>query len=237
MNTVSLADICVLIPAYNEEKTIAGVVERARKVARKVVVADDGSTDRTVEKAEEAGAEVIRHPVNQGKGVALLDGFKHIFSQGWPWLIVVDGDGQHPPEEIPAFVKTAETTGASIVVGNRMKDIAAMPAIRFYTNWLTSSIISLLIRQKVPDSQCGFRLIKRDVFEAIDFRTRNYDTESEMLIEAGRKGFTIASVSIPTIYADQASKIRPGQDSWRFVRLIFRSLFAPGKGAKRKNNG
>lgn len=237
MNNVSPADICVLIPAYNEEKAIAGVVERARKFARKVVVVDDGSSDRTAEMAEKAGAEVIRHGTNQGKGVALRNGCRHIFAQGWDRLIVVDGDGQHPPEKIGDFVRVADETGAAIVVGNRMTDIATMPAVRFYTNWLTSAVISLLIGQKVPDSQCGFRLIRREALEAIDLATANYDTESEMLIEAGKKGFAIASVPIPTIYTGQVSKIRPGKDTWRFVRLVLRSLFAPGKGAKRKEDG
>ncbi len=231
------AEICVLIPAYNEEKAIAGVVERARRAARKVVVVDDGSSDRTAEMAEKAGAEVIRHGVNRGKGVALRNGCRQIFGEGWDRLIVVDGDGQHPPEKIADFVRVADETSAAIVVGNRMADISTMPAIRFYTNWLTSAVISRLIGQKVPDSQCGFRLIRKDAMEAIDLATSNYDTESEMLIEAGRKGFAIASVPIPTIYAGAVSKIRPGRDTWRFIRLVMRSLFARGKRAKKKDDG
>ncbi len=222
------ADVCVLIPAYNEVERIGDVIKRAQKYARRVLVLDDGSTDGTAAAAEKAGAEVIRHPRNLGKGAALRDGFEHFLKLSLPACIVIDGDGQHEPEEIPKFVEEAEETGAGIVVGNRLADRDAMPPVRYNTNWTTSAIISWLIKQRVPDSQCGYRLIKKEVLREISFTTRNYDTESEMLIEAGRRGYKIGSVPIKCIYSGQVSKIDPGRDTLRFIRLVLRNL-PPGK--------
>jgi len=223
----------VLIPAYNEARTIEDVVRRARKIARGVLVVDDGSSDGSGDLARRAGAEVISHPDNRGKGAALQEGFRRIMKEGWPRLVVIDGDGQHEPEEIPAFLRAAEEEGAAVVVGNRMGNIARMPPVRYYTNLITSLIISWLVKQRVPDSQCGYRLIRREVLDKIDFTTTKYDTESELLVEAGRHGFKIGSVPIKSIYAGQESRIRPGKDTWRFIRLVLRSILF----GRRKNAG
>jgi glycosyltransferase involved in cell wall biosynthesis len=216
----------VLIPAFNEEKTIADVVRRALPFVRKVLVVDDGSTDRTGELARSAGAEVLRHPVNQGKGVSLQEGFRRSLETGAEGVIVLDGDGQHEPDEIPRFLSAARESGAAIVVGNRMETTAGMPPIRYNTNRLTSLIVSFLAGRKIPDSQCGFRLLKRKVLEEVVCTTRNYDMESEQLIKAGRMGFRISSLPIRCIYSGQESQIKPGRDTWRFICLVLRSLFA-----------
>ena len=218
------AEICVLIPAYNEARTIEDVVRRAKKYARNVMVLDDGSTDATARLARQAGAEVIGHPTNRGKGAALQKGFRKALAEGWSQLVVIDGDGQHEPEEIPAFLRAAEDEQAAVVIGNRMGNIANMPAVRYYTNLVTSAIISRLVKQRVPDSQCGYRLIRREVLDKINFTTTNYDTESELLVEAGRQGFKICSVPIKSIYAGQESRIKPGKDTLRFIRLVLRSI-------------
>ncbi len=214
-----------LIPAFNEERTIAEVVRRARPFVRKVLVIDDGSTDRTEELARAAGAEVRRHQINRGKGVSLSEGFRRALEEGWEGVIVLDGDGQHEPEEIPRFLATARQPGVSIVIGNRMEATAGMPAIRYNNNWLSSRIVSFLAGRKIPDSQCGFRLLKKEVLEQVTCTARNYDMESEQLIKAGRRGFRIASVPINCIYSGEESKIKPGRDTWRFIRLVLRSLF------------
>lgn len=222
-------NICVLIPAYNEAGRIEDVIRRVKKYALQVLVVDDGSTDGTAAVAEKAGAEVIRHSRNLGKGAALQYGFKHLLSQKWSALIVLDADGQHEPEEIPNFIRVAEENGAAIVVGNRMENIANMPVVRYNTNRVSSAIISWMVKQKIPDSQCGYRLIQKKVLEKVSFTTQNYDTESEMLIEAGSLGFKIGSVPIKSIYAGQVSKIKPGRDTWRFIRLVIRRALAGRK--------
>lgn len=217
-------EICILIPGYNEEKTIGQVVSKARKVISNVVVIDDGSTDNTYQIAKDAGAVVIRHEVNKGKGSALKTGFQYALEHNYQAVITMDSDGQHDVDDIPSFLDALSEKKADIVIGSRMKDISTMPAIRKVTNKLTSLVSSILMHQKVDDSQSGFRLINSDVLRSITLETDRYDTESEILIKASRAGFRITSVPIKTIYGQEKSKINPLIDTYRFIRLVFRSL-------------
>lgn len=216
--------ICILIPGYNEEKTIGQVVSKARKVISDVIVIDDGSTDNTYQIAKNAGAIVIRHEVNKGKGAALKTGFKYALEHYYQAVITMDSDGQHDVDDIPNFLNTLREKKADIVIGSRMENLSTMPAIRKFTNKLTSYVSSLLMHQKVDDSQSGFRLINSDVLRSITLETDRYDTESEILIKASRAGFRIKSVPIKTIYGQEKSKINPLIDTYRFIRLVFRSL-------------
>ncbi len=217
-------EICILIPGYNEEKTIGQVVSKARKVISDVIVIDDGSTDNTYQIAKDAGAIVIRHEVNKGKGAALKTGFRYALEHNYQAVITMDSDGQHDVDDIPNFLNALHEKKADIVIGSRMKNISTMPAIRKFTNKLTSYVSSLLMHQKVDDSQSGFRLINSDVLRSITLETDRYDTESEILIKASRAGFRIKSVPIKTIYGQERSKINPLIDTYRFIRLVFRSL-------------
>ncbi len=216
--------ICVLIPGYNEEKMIGQVVSKARKIISNVIVIDDGSTDNTSKIAKDAGAIVVRHEVNRGKGAALKTGFQYALEHNYQAVITMDSDGQHDVNDIPKFLNALLEKKADIVIGSRMNDISTMPAIRKVTNKLTSFVSSLLMHQKVDDSQSGFRLINCDVLRSITLETDRYDTESEILIKASRAGFRITSVPIKTIYGQEKSKINPLKDTYRFIRLVFRSL-------------
>jgi len=217
-------EICVLIPGYNEEKTIGQVVSKARKIISNVIVVDDGSNDNTSQIAKSAGAIVIRHEVNKGKGAALRTGFQYVLDHNFQAVITMDSDGQHDVNDIPKFLNALYEKKADIVIGSRMKDISTMPAIRKVTNKLTSFIGSILIHQKVDDSQSGFRLITSDVLRSVTLETDRYEMESEILIKASRAGFRITSVPIKTIYGQEKSKINPLIDTYRFIRLVFRSL-------------
>ena len=216
--------ICLLIPAYNEARTIGQVVSEAREIIESVVVVDDGSQDATAQIAEDSGALVIRHPVNSGKGAALRTGFQHVLDNGYDALITMDSDGQHDVNDIPGFLKAFDERGSGIIIGSRMQDISTMPAIRKFTNKFTSFVGSLLAHQKIRDSQSGFRLISSDVLRAVELETTGYEMESEILIKASRAGFRITSVPIKTIYGQEVSKINPVVDTCRFFRLLFRSL-------------
>ncbi len=230
----SSSGIAVLIPAHDEAEHIAAVVRGAKRFVSRVLVVDDGSLDATASTAAAAGAEVIRHPINRGKGVALRRGFEALLSSGAEGVIVLDGDGQHDPEEIPAFIEMARGTGADIVVGNRMGATSSMPLVRYYTNRVMSWVLSRLSGQDIPDSQCGYRLLSRRVLEKLSLTTGNYDTESEMLVQASRRGFTIRSTPVKAIYTGQTSKIRPGRDTVRFLMLILRILIFPAGKKNRK---
>ncbi len=221
--------VAALIPVYNEEDRIGGVVERIKqlKIVEEIVVVDDGSKDRSSLEAKKAGATVLRHPMNRGKGEALKTGFKYILKKNLEGVITLDGDGQHAPEEIPKMLKKAEESGADIVVGSRMYNPQNMPFVRYLTNIITSWLTSLLCGERVRDSQCGFRFIKREVVEKVNLECSHFEIESEILIKAGKKGFRIVEVPITTIYLEDStkrSKIKPWRDTLRFIKLVWRNL-------------
>ena len=214
--------VAALIPAYREEVHIADVVRRVKAQLEKVVVVDDGSPDATAERAREAGAEVIVHEKNSGKGAAIKTGFRHLLQFPIEYVIILDGDGQHLPEEIERFLEAAAREPAGIYMGNRMGDTSCMPTIRLLTNRFMSWQISRLCGHKVPDTQCGFRMIHRDVIPLLFCETNAYDYETEMLIIAGRAGHRLVDVPVSTVYGDEESKIRPIRDGIRFIKLISR---------------
>ena len=216
----------VLIPSYNEAKTIGGIVERLKKGGANVYVVDDGSADETAREAASRGAIVITHAVNKGKGASLREGFAAIMKDGYDHILVIDGDGQHHLEDIGNFASAIDEPGVGIVIGSRMSDTRRMPLERIIVNKMMSLVISKMAGQRIPDTQCGFRLIKRQVLEGIRLDSSNYEMESELLIKAAHNGWKIRSVPIRTIYQDEASRIHPVKDTLRFLALIFRLMFS-----------
>ncbi|MFH1093908.1 MAG: glycosyltransferase family 2 protein [Candidatus Omnitrophota bacterium] len=217
--------VCVLVPAYNEESTIAHIVQEIRNNGFDPIVIDDGSTDSTALKAKESQALVLSHPRNLGKGQALRTGFKYVRGGDYDAVVIMDADGQHLASEISKFISYAKESKAGIIIGNRMQAPIGMPLVRKLTNHLTSYIISKVTSVNIPDSQCGFRLIKTEVLKKLNLSTMKYETESEILIEAAKNNFIIESIPVKTIYADQKSKINPVVDTLRFWNLIGRSIF------------
>ncbi len=214
---------CIIIPSYNESNTIAGLISQVQSLKLGLVVIDDGSTDNTAVIAEKNGAVVIRNARNQGKGASLIRGFEYCLKNNFDAAITMDGDGQHLPEDIPNFISLAEKKEEiGIIIGNRMFNRRNMPFIRVMTNKFMSWLLSRIIRQKIHDSQCGFRLIKRKVLEELSLKTHKFEIESEIIIEAGRKGFKIESIPIQTVYRKERSHINPFVDTFRFFRFILR---------------
>lgn len=210
----------MIIPAYNEEMRIGHIVREIKAKGLDCLVIDDGSSDKTRKTAEREGASVISHPVNLGKGTSLRDGFRHIIDGGYDFVITMDGDGQHHPDEIGNFIRAAEKNDAEIILGNRMRNPKDMPLRRRLTNRFMSALISAIAHQNIPDSQCGLRLMRTDVLRAIPLTTNKYEIESEVLIEASRAGFKIRSIPIKSIYRGQKSQIRPVIDTIRFISFI-----------------
>jgi glycosyltransferase involved in cell wall biosynthesis len=213
---------CVIIPALNEEMRIGHIVSEARARGLDCIVVDDGSVDKTKDEAAREGADVIVHRKNHGKGMSLRDGFKRVLEGEYDYVITMDGDGQHHPDELEHFMKASCRSDTDLVLGNRMGDPKGMPLRRRATNWFMSSLISFMAGQSIPDTQCGYRLIKTKVLKAIPLTTDKYEIESEVLIEAARAGFVIRSIPIKSIYRGQKSQIRPFKDTLRFLSFIFK---------------
>ncbi len=215
--------ICI-IPAYNEEEKVGEVVRKALKHVDDVIVIDDGSLDKTLENSLDAGAIVVRHLKNRGKGAALKTGFKHALNLNGDIIITLDADGQHDPQEIPLFIKKINE-GFDVVIGSRfLGEKTKMPLQRVLSNKITTLLLRFF-GVKVSDSQSGFRAFKKEVLKEIKFNSERYIAESEILIETAKKKFRIGEVNIKTTYEGYSSKINPFLDTLQFIWLILKKTF------------
>jgi glycosyltransferase involved in cell wall biosynthesis len=221
--------VAALIPAYREAAHIQDVARRTRAQLDRVLVVDDGSPDTTAREARGGGAEVIVHQQNSGKGAAVKTGVRHLIADpDIEYILLLDGDGQHLPEEIPRFLEAAAASDAPFFVGSRMADVRTMPLVRKLTNWTMSAIISRACGQKIPDTQCGFRMLHRDLAPHVFGETNAFDYETEMLLLAAGRGARIESVPVSTVYGEERSKIRPIRDTIKFLKLMNRYRRARG---------
>ena len=217
-----------ILPALNAARFLTEVIGEIHTLHPecRVLVVDDGSTDGTADTARAAGAEVLVHEVNQGKGEALKTGYRWAQGQQLEWVFTMDSDGQHLPNEMQDFIDTADRRGFDVVVGTRMARTENMPWIRKKTNQFTSWVISRLARQDIPDSQNGYRLYRTACFVGLKLRTSRYDSESEILVRMARRGYRIGSVPVTTVYGDETSSINPFVDTGRFFRLVIMLIFS-----------
>jgi len=222
----NLYSTLVLIPAYNAGYYLDELIPRLRMHVSddNLLFVDDGSSDDTAERLKKHKVRFIAFPRNRGKGAALMAGFDYAIKNNFRSVLTIDADLQHLPEEIPRFY--ALDNGKRLVIGTRKMNLKIMPFDRWLTNNLTSMIISVFSTQRVRDSQSGFRLIPTEVLKAIRLKTVNYDFESEMLFKAGAVGCVITEVPISTIYEGSASYIHPLRDTGRFIRQIWKRIWA-----------
>ena len=211
-------ECAVIIPCRNEARFIAPLVKEVRARLPHVIVINDASTDATEPEAKGAGAEIISHPESRGKGAALRAGWERARARGFAWALCMDGDGQHAPADIPKFLECAERTGASLVVGNRMHEAHKMPGFRRAVNRWMSRKLSVLAGRELPDSQCGFRLLKLAALDRIELSTTQFEIESEQLLAFVAAGERVEFVPVQVIYREERSKIHPWRDTLRWFR-------------------
>jgi glycosyltransferase involved in cell wall biosynthesis len=211
-----------IIPAYNEADTIADVVRGLDGAVAHILVVDDGSTDATAAAARGAGAEVLEHGVNRGKGEALRSAIAEAMRRDFTHALVLDGDMQHLPAEAPRLLDAAATTGADVVLGERRFDREKMPAARYHANRIGSRALSWFVGSRLIDTQCGFRVFRLDALKGLSLRARGYDIETEMLVKLSRRKAGIATVPITAVYHGRRSKLRPVRDT---TRTCFRAVY------------
>ncbi|MHB8533737.1 MAG: glycosyltransferase family 2 protein, partial [Solirubrobacteraceae bacterium] len=205
-----------MIAAFNEEVHVADVVTGTKRHASRVVVVDDGSTDDTAARARGAGAIVLRHERNLGKGCAIRTGLAFALTQDASHVLLLDADAQHDPGEIPRLVARAEQGMGDLVIGERQFRKDVMPKARYYANVVGSGILSRFVGADIADSQSGFRLIRADLLRPITLTATGYEIETELLIRLVREGATVEPVLLNRLaYEGAHSKLRPFRDTVR----------------------
>ena len=212
--------ILALIPAYNEEIAIQAVVRETMKYLP-ALVADDGSTDATVELSREVGAMIVQNEKNLGKGAALRNGFRYALENGYQAVLILDADGQHDPHEIPLFLESYQQNKSNLIIGKR--DFTQMPFTRRLANSLGGVLVNRLTRETIPDNQSGYRLIDAKVMNLLlDSQEMGFEFEVEMIFACLYAGLSIDWVPIKTIYADEESHISPLSHINNYFRILRR---------------
>ncbi len=213
--------IGALICAYNEEKYIREVIEKCIKYLKDVIVVNDGSIDETLNELKKTNAKIINYKKNKGKGYALKKGFDYAIKNKFDYLILLDGDGQHDPKEIPKFIREINK-GYDLIIGCRRKRHSDMPYIRRATNFLSSLLLSIKLKHKIKDTQSGYRAINLNSLKNFKLKRNRYDLESEMLVKMIKQKAKVKCITIKTIYKDETSTIHPIKDTLRFFRVLFK---------------
>ncbi len=216
---VPRASTFIVIPAYNEAPTIGAVVRDLLPGWPRVVVVDDGSTDRTADTAARAGAEVVRHAVNRGQGAALQTGFDYCLAAGARFLVTFDGDGQHPSEELERLVEPVAAGRCDIALGSRFLDARSdVPALRRLLLKAAVIFTRVVSGLRVTDTHNGLRALTRDAAERLELRADRMAHASELLDQISSLGLSWAEVPVRVRYTRHSrAKGQRGLDALRVL--------------------
>ena len=219
-------NITVVLPAYNEEVSIGSIVLLTSQYADNVIVVDDGSSDRTAEVAGKAGAEVVRHETNRGKGAALKTGFTAAADLGADVIVTMDSDGQHNPAEIPRLVAPILKGEADMVNGSRYLNglDKNTPAYRRVGQTILDGVTNLNSGLRITDSQSGFRAFSASTKDVFRFTAKGMAIESEMLADAGRHGLRITEVEIGVRYDVDGSTENPIKHGLGILMMVLKDI-------------
>lgn len=218
----------ILIPALNCATTIAETVRGALTHAALVLVVDDGSTDDTAARAAAAGATVVSHGENLGKGAALATGLTWMEGQGVTRAITMDGDGQHLSSEVPVLLAAAAESPSALIIGARQVDTQSVAPIKLFGNRFANRWVEIACGTAIPDTQSGFRVYPLPETTALGVRARRFGYETEVLIRAVRAGVPIRSVPVQVYYPpinERVSHFRPVADTIRIIFIVLGLIF------------
>ena len=215
----------VLIPAYNAGKYLKELTARIKALDHPldILIINDGSTDNTNEIIQNLDVFSLVNDPNRGKGYTLKRGCDWAVEHGYEYVITIDADLQHLPEEIPRFLNNGHK--ADVIIGTRDIRLEVMPPHRWLTNNLTSLIISVFSGARVRDSQSGYRMLATKILRMVDVESVKYDYESEILFQVGALNSAIGEVPISTVYEGSHSYINPLVDTGRFIRQIWKRIW------------
>lgn len=217
---------CIVIPAYNAEKTISAVVREVLETGCPLIVIDDGSVDATADRLQGLDVELIRHPRNLGKGAALRSGFARALELGFSGVVTIDSDGQHDPTAIPRLTTAAEESGTDILIASRAVQFDQMAGLRSSWNRFGVWCMRKKTGFEITDSQSGFRYYSASLLRNIAPASSGYEFEMEILMKAWRGGFSIGSIPVPARVADgrATSHFRPVRDTWNICMTFLKYM-------------
>lgn len=226
---ITFKDIAILIPAYNEKRTIRHVVEGCLTYCPNILVIDDGSNDNTVDEIKDLPIVIVQNDYNIGKDQSLLRGFSVVQRINPKVVICIDADGQHNPDDLPRFIQAMKMKPDHIILGARLIDRHNAPRYRRFGNCMADFFISWAAGQKIVDTQSGFRLLPNNfVLRFIKHAPRkgNFIIESEMLISAHQMGVDVVAIPIVSTYEDDArdSHYKPMHDTMGIAGMVFGKL-------------
>jgi glycosyltransferase involved in cell wall biosynthesis len=215
--------VCVIVPTYNNEKTLASVIAGLKAHPYPVIVVNDGSTDST-SSILSMSEEIITcaYPKNQGKGFALQTGFKKAIELGFDHAVTIDGDGQHNPSDMPALLEKSAENQDAIIIGTRNLHSENMPGKNTFANKFANFWFLIETGRKMPDTQSGFRVYPLEQIARKKYYTKHYDFELEVLVRSVWQGLTLIPVPIQVFYApksEQVSHFKPFKDFARISLL------------------
>lgn len=227
--------VAALIPVLDCAGHLARVVAGTRAFVDDVLVVDDGSSDSSGEVARGSGARLVSHPENRGKGPALRSGLAVLLGEGFTHILMLDGDGQHDPADIPVFLKAAEEE-FDFVLGNRLWNPDAIPSSRYWTNYIGTRALQLMSGFPLEDSQCGFRLVSAPLLRRMALVGSRFSVDTELFVRAGKLGARFTHVPVRVIYeAGGGSHYRPLRDT---VNIVLSSVrFKVDEGDLRRDPG
>ena len=221
-DTSSSPIVAILIPVHNGGPFLERVLDGLAAYPVAVWVVDDGSTDDTASRVRSRPVRLLRLPVRSGKGSAIRHGLEHILSDSSPeWVLFMDADGQHRPEEVPRFL-SAMGREVDFLIGSRMGEAENFPLHRLRTNRVGSTILRLMSGHAVPDTQCGFRALRADRLRGMRLESGGFEVETEILLKALRAGARWKPVPVSAVYDGQGSHFRPVADTYRICMAALR---------------
>jgi UDP-N-acetylglucosamine---dolichyl-phosphate N-acetylglucosaminyltransferase len=216
---------CIVIPAFNEESTIAKVIRELKKEKyANIVVVDDGSEDRTKEAGKKEKVIVISHIVNRGLGGALGTGINAAIEENADIIVTFDADGQHNPKDIKKLIKPIEEGKADCVIGSRLLNPKGMPHMRRIANKIGNFVTYALFGIWTTDSQSGLRAFSRSAAEKIQIRTNRMEVSSEIIREIHKNKLRFTEVPIEAIYTDYSMSKPHGQGFITGLKTLFKLI-------------
>ena len=219
--------VCVVIPTYNNGRTVANVVRNALEYCEDIIVVNDGSTDNSFLETHDRASlpvniTVITHPVNKGKGKALVTGFQAAMERGFRYAITMDADGQHYASDLPAFAEALTTHPDTLIVGSRQFGLPNMPQKNSFANKFSNFWFTVQTGKKLPDTQTGFRLYPLNKMGKMRLLSSRYEAELSLLVRSAWRGIDILPLPINVYYPpkeERVSHFRPGMDFFRISIL------------------